>query len=256
MAEEMSLLRIERVVKRFGGLLALNHVSFQVDRGEILGIIGPNGAGKTTLFNVISGVDRPNKGKIIFRDADLVGLKPYEICNKGIARTFQIVQPFSRLTVLDNVAAGWLFGMKGETKHSSLGAARRAVAELLPLGRLAGLEHRLADTLTLSQRKRLEMVRALATGPDLLLLDEVMAGLTPSETEEMAGVIREFHQRLGLTILIIEHNIRLVLGLSHRIIVLNYGEVIAEGPPETVIQAPIVVKAYLGERWAKRYRGA
>lgn len=252
----MSLLRIEGVVKRFGGLVALNRVDLRAERGEIVGIIGPNGAGKTTLFNVISGAERPNEGKIVFKEADLVGLKPHECCKRGIGRTFQIVQPFSRLTVLDNVAAGWLFGRKGGTGHNSLAAARRAVAGLLPLGRLEGLEQRPAGTLTLSQRKHLEMVRALATGPELLLLDEVMAGLTPSETEEMARVIREFHESLGLTILIIEHNIRLVLGLSHRIVALNYGEVITEGTPATVVQHPTVIKAYLGERWSRRHCSA
>jgi branched-chain amino acid transport system ATP-binding protein len=252
----MSLLKVEGIYKHFTGIAALHGVNIHVDQGETLGIIGPNGAGKTTLFNVISGILRPERGRVIFRDTDLVGLKPHEICSKGLGRTFQIVQPFSRLTVLDNVAVGCLFGKKGETEVASLKAAREKADGLLSLGRLEGRENRLAETLTLSERKRLEMIRALATGSDLLLLDEVMAGLTPAETQEMIGIIKEFRQQLGLTILLIEHNVRLVMGLSDRIAVLNYGEVIASGDPEAIIRDPVVVKAYLGEKWAKRYCNA
>ena len=252
----MSLLKVEEIYKHFTGVAALHGVNLHVDQGETLGIIGPNGAGKTTLFNVISGILRPEGGRVIFRGMDLVGLKPHEICSKGLGRTFQIVQPFSRLTVLDNVAVGCLFGKKGETEVASLKVAREKAKGLLSLGRLEGKENRLAEALTLSERKRLEMIRALATGSDLLLLDEVMAGLTPAETQEMIGIIKEFRQRLGLTILLIEHNVRLVMGLSHRIVVLNYGEVIASGNPEAIIRDPVVIKAYLGEKWVKRYCSA
>jgi branched-chain amino acid transport system ATP-binding protein len=255
-AKRVILLKIEGVVKQFSGITALNGIDLHVDQGQTLGIIGPNGAGKTTLFNVISGILRPEKGRVIFRGADLVGLMSHEICSKGLGRTFQIVQPFSRLTVLDNVAAGCLFGMRARTRVSSLKAAREMAAGLLSLGRLDGRENRLAETLTLSERKRLEMIRALATGSDLILLDEVMAGLTPTETQEMVGIIKEFRERLGLTLLIIEHNVRLVMGLSHRIVVLNYGEIIANASPETIIRDPVVIKAYLGEHWAKRHCGA
>jgi branched-chain amino acid transport system ATP-binding protein len=255
-AKRVTLLKVEGVVKQFSGVTALNGIDLHVDQGETLGIIGPNGAGKTTLFNVISGILRPEKGRVIFRGADLVGLMSHEICSKGLGRTFQIVQPFSRLTVLDNVAIGCLFGKKRETEVASLKVAREKAKGLLSLGRLEGKENRLAETLTLSERKRLEMIRALATGSDLLLLDEVMAGLTPAETQEMVGIIKEFRERLGLTLLIIEHNVRLVMGLSHRIVVLNYGEVIASGNPEAIIRDPVVIKAYLGEKWVKRYCSA
>jgi branched-chain amino acid transport system ATP-binding protein len=252
----MTLLEAMGVYKRFTGVLALNGIDLRIEQGETLGIIGPNGAGKTTLFNVISGNLRPERGRIIFRGECLTGLKPHEVCRKGLGRTFQIVQPFSGLTVLDNVAAGCLFGFNRRRRVKGLRSARESARELLHLGRLEAKENRLAGTLTLSERKRLEMIRALATGSDLLLLDEVMAGLTPTETDEMVGIIKEFRQRLGLTILLIEHNVRLVMGLSDRVVVLNYGEVIADGKPEAIIRDPIVVKAYLGESWAKRHCSA
>ncbi len=252
----MTFLKVEGVHKFFAGIAALHGVDLDVERGETVGIIGPNGAGKTTLFNVISGNLRPDHGRIIFRGESLTGLKPHEICGRGLGRTFQLVQPFSNLSVLDNVAAGCLFGIKARNRLKGLGSAREKAMEFLHLGRLEGRERRLAGTLTLSERKRLEMIRALATGSDLILLDEVMAGLTPTETDEMVGIIKEFRQRLGLTILLIEHNVRLVMGLSHRVVVLNYGEVIAQGKPEAIIRDPIVVKAYLGESWAKRHCGA
>jgi branched-chain amino acid transport system ATP-binding protein len=249
----MPILEVEGAVKRFSGVTALDRVTLRAEKGETLGIIGPNGAGKTTLFNVISGVYHPEEGRVLFRGEDVTGLRPDEICSRGLGRTFQIVQPFSHLTVLDNVAAGCLFGMKREEKAHSLKAARQIAKEFLSFGRLEGREQRLAGELNLSERKRLEMVRALATGSDVILLDEVMAGLTPPEAQEMIVTIKEFRERLHITILLIEHNVRLVVGLSHRIVVLDYGEVIASGRPEQVVQDPAVIKAYLGEHWVQRH---
>ena len=242
------LLEVFGVSKSFGGVQALQQVSIQVEGGQIFGLIGPNGAGKTTLFNVISGIYRPDVGRVRFQGANLVGLHPHQICQHGIARTFQIVQPFPGMTVLDNVAAGVMFGRRGGGRLS-LEESRQAARRLLPFGKLDGKEDRPAATLTLSERKRLEMVRGLATGPRLLLLDEVLAGLTPAEAGEMIGVIRMIRQEFDLTILIIEHNVRLVVELAQRVAVLNYGVVIADGRPDEVIADAEVIRAYLGERW-------
>jgi branched-chain amino acid transport system ATP-binding protein len=250
----MPILKVDGALKRFSGVTALDRVFLQVEEEESVGIIGPNGAGKTTLFNVISGVHRPDEGRVLFRGEDVTGLRPDQICARGLGRTFQIVQPFSHLSVLDNVAAGCLFGMKREGKVRSLKAARQKAKEFLSFGRLEGREERPAEELTLSERKRLEMIRALATRSDVILLDEVMAGLTPTEAEEMVATIKEFRERLHLTILLIEHNVRLVTSLSHRIVVLDYGEVIAEGRPDEIVKNPAVIKAYLGEHWVKRHR--
>ncbi len=244
----MPLLEVLDVSKSFGGVQALRHVTLRVDAGEIFGLIGPNGAGKTTLFNVISGIYTPDDGRIRFGGAELVGLQPHQVCRNGIARTFQIVQPFAGMSVLDNVAAGALFG-RGAGARRSLEESRKAARRLLAYGRLDGREDRPAGTLTLSERKRLEMVRGLATGPRLLLLDEVMAGLTHAEATDMIGLIRTIRQEFDLTIVLIEHNVRLVMELAHRVAVLNYGGVIADGRPVEVVTNADVIKAYLGERW-------
>ena len=249
----MVVLEVEGVTKHFSGVTALDGVTLRVQQQETVGIIGPNGAGKTTLFNVVSGVCRPEKGRVLFRGKDVTGLRPDQICNRGLGRTFQIVQPFSHLSVLDNVATGCLFGTDGEDKAGSLKVAREKAREFLSLGRLEGRGKVLAGALTLSERKRLEMIRALATGADVILLDEVMAGLTPTEAHEMVNTIKAFRDRLRLTILLIEHNVRLVMGLSDRIVVLDYGQVIAEAMPEEVVRDPVVIKAYLGGRWAQRH---
>jgi branched-chain amino acid transport system ATP-binding protein len=243
----MPLLELVDITKSFGGVRALDRVSLRVEAGAIVGLIGPNGSGKTTLFNIISGFLRPDAGRMRFNGTDLVGLKPHEICHQGIGRTFQLVQPFAALTVLDNVAAAVLFGRQ-QTLTSSLRQARHAALRLLELGQLAARAERLAGTLTLSERKRLEMLRALATGPRLLLLDEVMAGLTPSEAQEMMEVVRTLHRELGLTILLIEHMVKLVTGLSSVVVVLNFGKLIATGSPAEVLRRQEVVEAYLGKR--------
>lgn len=247
----MPLLEIEQVSKRFGGVQALSGVTLEVEAGRLTGLIGPNGAGKTTLFNVISGIFPPDAGRIRFKGQDITGQTSHETCHRGIARTFQIVQPFARLSVVENVAVALLFGRKGH--GLSRRAAERQAERLLGYGKLAEKARRAAGTLTLSERKRLEMVRALATGPELLLLDEVLAGLTPQETEEMGEIIRKIQRELGLAILLIEHNMRAVMSLSERLVVLNYGVVIAHGPPEAVAHDPAVIKAYLGESRQRSY---
>jgi len=241
----MPLLEVIHISKTFDGLRALDRVDLSVERGETFGLIGPNGAGKTTLFNVVSGFLRPDEGRVRFQGDDLVGLRPHQICQKGIARTFQLVQPFSDMTVLDNVAAACLFGRQ---RIASIPNARERARQLLALVKLDAKASEPAGRLTLTERKRLEIVRALATGPELLLLDEVMAGLTPAESQEMAAVIRQMQTEFRLTVLIIEHNVRLVTRLSHRMAVLNHGSIIAHGEPADVVKEREVIKAYLGER--------
>jgi branched-chain amino acid transport system ATP-binding protein len=224
----------------FGGLLAVDGVSFAVAEGEILGLIGPNGAGKTTLFNLVSGFLRPRGGRVELGGRDVTGMRPWDLCRLGLARTFQVVRPFPRLTVLGNVAAG------AYLRHPHRAAAERAAAEVVELTGLARVAGQEAGALPLPSRKRLEIARALATGPRVLLLDEVVAGLNPSEVEEIIGLIRRLRER-GLTIVIVEHIMRVVMGLSDRVVVLNYGRKIAEGPPEAVARDPEVVAAYLGD---------
>ena len=243
----MALLQVEHVAKRFGGVRALDDVTVDVEAGQLVGLIGPNGAGKTTLFNVVSGVIKPDSGRVVFRGQDITGLPSHAVCHAGIARTFQVVQPFARLTVLENVAAGWLFGRRDAGRLSRAEGEARA-RDLLDVGKLGDKASRPAGTLTLSERKRLEMVRALATGPDLLLLDEVLAGLNPQETEEMTAIVGRLARDLGLAVLLIEHNVRAVMALSERVVVLSYGTVIAQGEPAAVARDPVVITAYLGER--------
>jgi branched-chain amino acid transport system ATP-binding protein len=244
----VALLEVERVAKRFGGVQALGGVTLDVEAGRIVGLIGPNGAGKTTLFHVISGVLRPDRGRVVFGGREVSGLPPHAVCHAGIARTFQIVQPFARLSVLENVTAGWLFGRHGVAARLGRRQAEARARQLLDYGKLGAKADRPAGTLTLSERKRLEMVRALATGPDLLLLDEVLAGLNPQETEEMTGIVRRLRQELGLAILLIEHNVRAVMALCGTLVVLNHGTVIARGDPAVVARDPAVITAYLGDR--------
>jgi branched-chain amino acid transport system ATP-binding protein len=244
----VALLEVQRVSKSFGGVRALDDVTLEVEAGQLVGLIGPNGAGKTTLFNVVSGAIRPDGGRVRFRGRDITGFPPHLVCHAGIARTFQVVQPFGRLTVLDNVVAGWLFGRRGAEGRIRRTVAEDGARELLEYGKLGAKAGRPAGTLTLSERKRLEMVRALATGPDLLLLDEVLAGLNAQETEEMAAIVRRLVRDLALAVVLIEHNVRAVMALSETVVVLSYGTVIARGEPAQVARDPAVVTAYLGER--------
>ncbi len=238
----MPLLELKKVSKNFGGLKAVSQVSFSLEKGEILGIIGPNGAGKTTLFNTLTGFYKPDEGEIWFEGEKLIDLKPHQICKKGMVRTFQIVKPFLELTTLDNVMIAAL----NRTKH-----IHEATEKALRTIEMVGLKDKaqtLATGLTLPHRKRLELARALATEPKLLLLDEVMAGLTPTEVDELIRLLKEIN-RQGITILLIEHVMRGVMALSQRVIVLNYGEKIAEGVPEEVVKNRQVIDAYLGEEF-------
>ncbi len=237
----MSTLSLNGVSKRFRGLQAVDSVSFEVPAGSIVALIGPNGAGKTTTFNLIAGVAPPDEGDIRFGERRLNGLAPHEVCAAGIARTFQIVRPFRELTVEDNVVVGCLHAA------SDVGAARAAAGDILRRLDLWNKRGQRAASLTLPDRKRLEVARALGTKPKLLLLDEVMAGLRPTETDQMVAFFREINRDLGVTILLIEHVMRAVMALAQRIVVLNYGNKIAEGAPDEVVRDPAVLECYLGE---------
>jgi branched-chain amino acid transport system ATP-binding protein len=242
------LLSIQGVNKHFGGLQALMNVTFDLPEGQILGLIGPNGAGKTTLFNAINGVYPPEKGRIIFRDKEVTRLKPYDHARMGMARTHQIVQPLNELMVRENVMVGACFGRQ----NMGLGQASAVAEEVLEFVGLTARLDQLAGSLNVAQKKRLEMARALAARPYLLLLDEVLAGLNSSEIEAMTNIVLKIREQ-GITIIMIEHVMKAVMKVSDRIIVLDYGQQIAEGTPEEIANNPQVIEAYLGDpRLAER----
>jgi branched-chain amino acid transport system ATP-binding protein len=235
------MLEARRLSKSFRGLRAVKEASFEVARGAIHALIGPNGAGKTTIFNMVAGVYAPDAGEIVFEGRRIDGLRPDQVCAAGIGRTFQIVKPFAGLSVLDNVIVGALH------RERSMAAARAHALSVLKTLGLEGKASAPASSLTLPDRKRLEVARALATRPRLLLLDEVMAGLRPTETDQMVQVFRELNRAEGLTILLIEHVMRAVMALADHIGVLHHGELIARGTPQEVVRDPAVLECYLGE---------
>jgi branched-chain amino acid transport system ATP-binding protein len=237
----MALLEVRGISKSFRGLRAVGNASFEIPEGDINGLIGPNGAGKTTIFNMIAGVYAPDSGEILFAKRRIHGLRPDQVCAAGIGRTFQIVKPFAGLSVLDNVVVGALL------RERSTAQARRLSDALLEKLGLAAKRNLPAASLTLPDRKRLEVARALATRPRLLLLDEVMAGLRPTECDQMVEIFREINRADGTTILLIEHVMRAVMALARHIGVLHHGEVIARGTPEQVVRDPAVLECYLGE---------
>lgn len=248
---EAPILELDNVERRFGGLRAVDGVSLKIAPGEIVGLIGPNGAGKTTLINTITGVHPATAGSIRFAGRDITRLKPHLIARSGLARTFQIVQPFPAMTVLENVTAGALFaGGAG-----SLAAAADAAMQQLEFTGLSSLAAKPASTLTLAQRKRLELAKSLAMRPRVLMLDEVNAGLTSAEVDDALAIIRKISDA-GVTILVVEHLMKVVLSISHRLVVLHHGRLIAEGEPKSVLSSPAVVEAYLGSRYAGRMSGS
>ncbi len=236
-----ALLEVSRLGKSFRGVRAVTDVSFAVAEREIVSLIGPNGAGKTTVFNLIAGGLKPDTGCVRLASRDITGLRPDQICAAGIARTFQLVKPFPELTVLENVVVG---ALRGTPDVAGARAAARRLLDVVELGEQADVP---AAHLTLPDRKRLEVARALATGPKLLLLDEVVAGLRPTEADRMVTALRRLHDEAGLTILLIEHVMRAVMALSDHIVVLHHGEKISEGTPEHVVRDPAVLGCYLGQ---------
>lgn len=236
-----TLIQVENLNKSFGGLQALKNVNLDLKSNEILGLIGPNGAGKTTLFNIISGSISPNSGLIMFKGTDIKNKRSDQRCKLGIARTFQITKPFQNMTIVENVTVGAYFGKN----KISISQARKKAEETLELLGMKELQSFEANTLSIGNRKKLELARALATDPQILLLDEVIGGLTPTEVNAMIETIKEI-KKMGISVIMIEHVMKAVTSVSDRMIVLNYGEIIARGTPQEVTENPIVIEAYLG----------
>ena len=239
------LLEVENLSRDFGGLRALATVSFGILPGEIVGVIGPNGAGKTTLFALLSGFLAPTHGEMRFMGSGIAGMRPDQLCHLGIARTFQVVRPFLEMTVFENVKAAAVFGKPDRRPAAE---TNREVEDILESTGLSPLAHHISHSLSLPERKRLEVARTLATHPKLLLLDEVLAGLNPREVEEAIPFIRSLNTEKKITILMVEHNLRAIMGICQRILVLNFGQLIFDGTPAAAVENPEVIRAYLGER--------
>jgi branched-chain amino acid transport system ATP-binding protein len=237
----MSLIEVRNVSKQFGGLAALTDVSFVLNKGEILGLIGPNGAGKTTMFNVINGFYPPTKGDVLLKGERVSNLKPHVLCRLGVARTFQIVKPLQRMSTLDNVIASAFIRSKSKAQ------AEEIAVEVLKFTNLYDDRNLISKSLPLGKRKRLEIARALATQPEIILLDESFAGLNPTEINEQIEIVNKIRTERGITILIIEHHMKVIMSISDRIVVLTYGQKIAEGTPSEIGHNPLVIEAYLGE---------
>lgn len=234
------MLEAKNISMFFGGLAAISDVSFEVKKGDILGLIGPNGAGKTTMFDVVNGFYNPTKGEVFFKDKKISGLKPHQICKMGIARTFQVVKPLQRMSVLDNVITSAFLRVKSRSQ------AEEVALETIEFTGLLEDKDVISKGLPLGKRKKLEIARALATRPEMLLLDESFAGLNPAELDESIGIIRKIKER-GLTIMIIEHHMKVIMAISDRIVVLSHGQKLAEGTPNEIGNNSLVVDAYLGE---------
>jgi branched-chain amino acid transport system ATP-binding protein len=238
----MAILEAKNLSMHFGELAALQNIRMSVERGEILGLIGPNGAGKTTFFNCVTGFLNATRGEIFFNGQNITRLAPHRICHLGICRTFQIVQSFHEMTVLENIMMGAF------CRHADPRQSMAVAEEIMEIAGLKEKRHQIAGSLTLADQKRIELARTIATSPQLVLLDEVMAGLNPTETEEAVELIRKIH-RMGLTLIVVEHVMEVIMNISQRIAVFDSGELIVDGPPEQVVRDQRVIKAYLGEEY-------
>jgi len=237
---EVALLEAKGITKQFGGLVAVNNLSLSVDKGQILGLIGPNGAGKTTAFNMLSGFYQPDGGEILFEGSKINGLRPDQICKLGLARTFQVVKPFAHLSVRDNVVVG------AYNRTSSRREAMEKADEIIEFLGMQDVSKVMAGSLSVAYRKRLEIAKVLATDPKIILLDEAMAGLRPTETDMMIELVRQISQQ-NIALLLVEHVMRVIMSLADRIVVIHHGEKIAEGEPRDIVQNQAVIDAYLGE---------